>query len=271
MTETIQMKMQRLGIPTVCPSCGGQLQWKSVDLVCNNIHCGEKLVKEVASFLIKNGVENATDTSLSNWGIVNFDDLLAFRSDGSKNQNNFLVELNKIFTKPKEELFSNMSFDGAGSTNINKLLDFYGEGDLELTTRVLYVNVTDLFFDLVGFPEGIGQKVIDKIKSDWRKNLEILNKVMKDSRYAPIAKVAAAVASGNLVGKSFLLTGTLTEGKKAIEKLITDNGGTIASSVSKTLSFLVCAPDSWGSSSKYVKADKLGVKILTEDELKGMI
>lgn len=263
---TVADKMKKLGMPFVCPSCGETLFWKSVDLVCINTNCGDKNVKAVASFLIKCGVENVTDTSLTNWGIQTFDDLLSFDPDTNmKSQDNFAAELVKnVFSKQKEELFSCMTFDGAGSTNINKIIDFYGQMDIIVATKVLYGQDNTQS----EYPEGIGQKIIDKIKEDWIKNLRVLNDIIKDKRYNPKAK--AVKATGNLSGMTFLLTGALTEKRSVVEKQITDAGGTIASSVSKTLSVLVCGPDSWGSSSKYVKAEKLGIKIITEDQLKDM-
>jgi DNA ligase (NAD+) len=269
MDTTLYNKMKTLNMPFVCPSCSGQLQWKSVDLVCNNIHCGEKLVKEVAAFLINCGVEKVTSKSLTNWEIVSFNDLLSFDPDtNSKSQDNFASELKKnVFSKSKEELFANMSFDGAGSTNINKLLEFFGNGELEMATRNLYLNPVTTFRE---FPEGIGQTIIDKIEKDWKRNLAILNDIIKDRRYAPVVK-AVTSSTGNLSGKSFLLTGSMSETRGNIEKLIKENGGTIASNVSKALTFLVCAPDSWGSSSKYTKAVKSGVQVITEDQLRAMI
>lgn len=269
----IELRMKELGMPFVCPSCGLRLIWKSVDLSCVNPDCGTKQVKEVTSFIVKCGVENASEKSLINWGITSFADLFAFRPDSmSKSANNFEDELiTHVFSKSMEELFACLSFDGAGSTNINKIIEFYGEGSLISATKVLRV-ANDLFFEMKGYPEGIGQKVIDKIKDDWNKNLFVVKMVLNDRRYNP--KPKAAVATGKLTGVSFVLTGTFPDGKKDLEKMIVAAGGTIASSVSKTLKFLVCAPDSWGSSTKYQKAEKLakdGVKIVTEAQLRDMV
>jgi DNA ligase (NAD+) len=265
--STLIDKMKALGMPTVCPSCGNTLKWKSVDLMCDSPDCGVKQVKEVASFLIKCGVENATDKSLTNWNIATYDDLLSFEPDhSSKSQCKFASELVKnVFSKTQEALFACMTFDGAGESNINKLIEHFGNGDLTMTTRGLYLNG-----ELENFPEGIGQKVVDKIEKNWKENLYHIKKIVSDPRWKPVAKVVT-VSTGNLSGKTFLLTGSFTEGKAALEKMIKENGGELVSSVSKKLDILVCAPDSWGSSTKFTKAEKLGVRIVDEEYLKEMI
>lgn len=252
-------------LPTNCPSCGFTLVWVGVDLVCKNDSCGSKQFKSLASFLIKCGVEGVTETSLENWNISSVPELLKWSPDPtSKNHQKFAFELlNKVFTKPKEELFACMTFNGAGETNVTKLIEHYGNGKVETASRVLYFKKE---YDT--FPEGIGQKVIDKIEGDWVKNLYLLKAIMDDFRYNPVVKPIAAVASGNLSGKSFLITGTLTEKRNVVENKIKAAGGTIAGSVSKNLDYLVVGSD---AGSKLEKAQKLGVKILTEDELKGMI
>jgi len=258
-------------LPTVCPSCGGVLEWKGVDLACSNKDCGDALIKALASFLIKAGVEGVTETSLSNWGITNFGKLIRWTSDGSKSHANFVKELRtKIFSKTQEELFSCFTFDGAGSTNINKILDFYstnysinGESDLYSTTKVLYVVKT-----YEDFPEGIGQKVIDKIEFDWKRNLEYLRLFIADARWNPVVKAKPVVnTDSKIAGKSFCITGTLSKKRAEFEKMVTDNGGTL-SSVSKKLNFLLAGAE---AGSKLDKAQELGITILTEDEFMAML
>ena len=70
--------------------------------------------------------------------------------------------------------------------------------------------------------------------------------------------------SNKLDQKTFLITGTLTRPRKEIEKLITDNGGTMLSSVSSKLNYLIVGEN---AGSKLEKAKKLGVEIIEEKDL----
>ncbi len=75
--------------------------------------------------------------------------------------------------------------------------------------------------------------------------------------------------SRKLVGKTFVLTGTLTSlSRDQAKELIRDNGGDVSSSVSKETDYVVAGSE---AGSKYDKAQKLGVRILTEKEFLEMV
>ena len=70
---------------------------------------------------------------------------------------------------------------------------------------------------------------------------------------------------GKLSGKSFCFTGELNTMKRAdAEALVKKNGGSIKSSVTKDLSYLV-TNDTTSGSSKNVKAAKFGIPIIDEN------
>ena len=76
---------------------------------------------------------------------------------------------------------------------------------------------------------------------------------------------------GTLSGKSFCFTGELVSMKRAdAEQLVKKNGGTIKSSVTKDLSYLV-TNDTESGSSKNVKAAKFGIPIINEKEFLSMV
>jgi NAD-dependent DNA ligase len=74
-------------------------------------------------------------------------------------------------------------------------------------------------------------------------------------------------SSDELEGMSFCFTGVR---RKDLEEKIISKGGTIASGVSQSLSYLVMKEKGSGSS-KETKALALGVKLLTVDELEAML
>ena len=79
----------------------------------------------------------------------------------------------------------------------------------------------------------------------------------------------AAPTGDKLAGLTFVLTGTLpTMSRDEASAIIKANGGKVTGSVSKKTSYVIAGSD---AGSKLTKAQALGVKIISEEELVGMI
>ena len=92
---------------------------------------------------------------------------------------------------------------------------------------------------------------------------------LKVNMTSPKAKVATAAATGPLAGKTLVVTGTLEHyQREEIEELITQLGGRPSGSVSKKTDYVVAGAK---AGSKLDKAEKLGVKVLTEAEFNKLI
>ena len=111
--------------------------------------------------------------------------------------------------------------------------------------------------------DGVGEKIAQSIVQWFNnaQNIELLNKFKQVG--IKIKEFEKNEISNIFEGKSFVITGTLSKPRAEFETLIKSNGGKTSSSVSKNTSF-VLAGDSPGS--KLLKAEKLGVKILDEEE-----
>ncbi len=79
---------------------------------------------------------------------------------------------------------------------------------------------------------------------------------------------ARTAVESSISGKTFLITGTLSKGRKEVEDHIRSLGGKISGSVSKNLDYLI-AGDKAGS--KLEKANKLGVKVISEEEYNRLV
>ncbi|MCL6100032.1 MAG: NAD-dependent DNA ligase LigA, partial [Bacteroidetes bacterium] len=75
--------------------------------------------------------------------------------------------------------------------------------------------------------------------------------------------------SNTLEGKSFVLTGTLsTMSRDEAKEKVIENGGTVLSAVSKNTSYVVAGEK---PGSKFDKAQKLNVPVISEEEFLKMI
>jgi DNA ligase (NAD+) len=75
-------------------------------------------------------------------------------------------------------------------------------------------------------------------------------------------------AHGALARKTFVITGTLSLARNRVKELIQEAGGTVSSSVGKKTDYLVAGQD---PGSKVKKAAELGVEVLDEDALWGLL
>jgi len=91
-------------------------------------------------------------------------------------------------------------------------------------------------------------------------NLHFIDKLIKNG----VSIFHEKIKNLKLSGKTFVLTGTLsTMSREEAKKKILSNGGSVSSSVSIKTSFVVAGEN---PGSKYKDAEKLGVKILKEEE-----
>ncbi|HPU94830.1 MAG TPA: hypothetical protein PK398_01490, partial [Candidatus Gracilibacteria bacterium] len=114
---------------------------------------------------------------------------------------------------------------------------------------------------------GIGEKTAGFIY-DWFNDGENINLLEKLYRVGVVLDVKNITQKGKLSGKTFLITGSLSEmSRDEAHEFIKSKGGKISNSVSKELDFLVVGES---AGSKLEKAKSLNITTITEDQLKKM-
>jgi DNA ligase (NAD+) len=116
--------------------------------------------------------------------------------------------------------------------------------------------------------EGIGPTVAKAIADFFAEphNVEVVDELLREVRPEPLEAIDHA---SPISGKTVVFTGTLEkmtrpEAKARAERL----GGKVAGSVSKKTDYVVAGP---GAGSKLKNAERLGLKVLTEDEWLALI
>jgi DNA ligase (NAD+) len=100
-------------------------------------------------------------------------------------------------------------------------------------------------------------------------NQEVINQLLLLGISYPINENKAQVDNLVLLGKTFVLTGTMPNlTREQAKELIESCGGKVSSSVSAKTSYVVAGADAGG---KLTKAEQLGVTIIDEDELKQLL
>lgn len=115
--------------------------------------------------------------------------------------------------------------------------------------------------------DGIGPEMVSAVRAffDDEGNRALIAS-LTEAGVAPTAE--AEIVKGDLSGKTFVITGTLSLPRNRVKELIQASGGTVTSSVSGKTDFLVAGEN---PGSKLKKAEEFGVRVLEEQELLAMV
>ena len=114
-----------------------------------------------------------------------------------------------------------------------------------------------------GFGPNTAQAIVDWFNSPT--NLKLLEK-LKSAEVWPIKKEKTSNVPQSLQGMTFVVTGTLAGfTREEVKNFIQERGGKVVDSVSRNTTYVVVGQD---AGSKLDKARQLGVKILSEDDLR---
>ena len=264
-----------LVIPTECPSCESELEWDATHTtkVCTNEACPAQLDKSIEHWFKKIevlGIGPGIIEKLTSWD--NASDAwepVECIADMYSDLEASTDTLNEVFGK---KAFANIleAINSVKEMPLSMFVEALGIGKIgrmskDLTAIAPTIKAIDALTpeDIMAI-KGFGPTKAKSFVKGWKKQRSEIARLLE---YIKIKKEEEPM-SKKLNGQSFCITGTLSKPRNDFVKDIEGNGGKFASSVSKNLNFLICGED---CGSKKDKAEKLGVKILSENEFAKMI
>lgn len=253
-----------------CPCCGSETTFDGVNLWCKNDDCSARKASRIIHF-IKTveclNVGKETINRMINSGCVK--SLVDLVTPSSVSEVSKWMGSAKTDSREAEIVYK--ALKGIRNVPLNVFIESLG---IENVGKNTSKNLASVYKSLHGFVNNANLNdllaMADIGPVTARSIMTYLLENQKD-----ILKLGEVVgisiqkkASKKLSGISFLFTGTLSQPRKYFESLVESNDGTISGSVSKNLDYLVVGED---SGSKLAKAQKLGVKTITEKELLDMI
>lgn len=191
------------------------------------------------------------------------DEIAALERWGGKSADNLLEGIERSKERPFFRVVFGIGIRHVGATVARVLAT-------EFNTLEKLMNATEE--QLVAVNE-IGPRIAESVVRFFSDpgNRDLVNR-LKDAGVTmegPEKPVVEADAESPFLGKTFVLTGTLENyTREQASELILERGGKVSSSVSKKTSYLLAGAE---AGSKLEKAEKLGVKILSEAEFVEMI
>jgi DNA ligase (NAD+) len=258
----------------------GEWTWNKsgIDIILDSDEMGDvQLVKTLSYFVkkldIKNVDESTFKTIVENGLIkeladvfkLNKSQLLELDGFQEKKATKIINELQDGFqrmTLADLMIASNLFGHGFGEKKIRKILSVYPDIIL-LAKKKSTENLHDMIVEISGFDDITASQFVERV-SDFNDFFD--NKVPKNIHDRLLLDTNKPKKENNtnkpLTGLKFVMTGFRN---KNWEKIITDNGGEITSTVSKNTSVLIC--ESYDdSSSKLVKARQYNVIIKNKND-----
>ena len=261
--------------PTNCPVCNSELAHEEglVALKCHNPLCPEKVKRQIAYFVSRDAmnISGLGDKIVEKFielgkikTIVDIYSLEKYREE--------LENLEKMGQKSVDNLIN--SIESSKTRDFSKVLyalgiPFVGKFNANLLTKTFknIENLKNQSIENLLAVKGIGDKVAVAVNTflndedNWKIITDLKNIGLQ---FAVDETISEEIADNPIKDKNFLATGKLQKYKRNdIKDIILSKGGNYLSAVSKNLDFLIAGEK---AGSKLEKAEKLGVRVLTEDE-----
>lgn len=255
-------------MPTHCPCCGSSVIRTSGEVAvrCPNPDCSEQIKGQITFFASKNAmdieglgekivgllVDEGKIRTAADLYRLTADDLQGLEGFKELSIRNLLKGIDQSKKRRLEHVFLALGIKHVGVTTAQVLAQAIGSLESLLTVSM------DQLKGLTGVGPVVAQAVILYVE-EHRGLLEELLEAGIHPRWEGVTQDVGHP----FYGKTFVVTGTLEHHTRtSATELIQSHGGKIGSSVSKLTDYLVMGAD---AGSKYDKALKLGVPILTEE------
>lgn len=263
---------------TTCPECGATLVREAGEAAhyCpNDANCAPQIKGRIEHFVsrkamdINLGEENVNllyqkgmIKNIADLYTLNVNELAGLDRWGETSAKNVMESLERSKAVPFERVLFALGIRYVGATTAKKIANA-----LKNIENIEKASFSDLqAIDEVG--ERIAQSVLDYFAS--AENREIVNRLKEAGLQFQIDESTLKSRSNKLAGLSIIISGTFqNHSRDELKELIEQNGGKNVTSISSKTDYLI-AGENMGPA-KLEKAQKLNVKMISEEEFEQMI
>ncbi|MEG0805558.1 MAG: NAD-dependent DNA ligase LigA [Lachnospiraceae bacterium] len=265
-------------IPLICPVCGAPAarEADTADIKCTSLSCPAQLERSVLNFVGRDAMDIKgfgtvyVEELLRQKFIANIADIFILKEKREdliqlgiigkeKNTDKLLASVEKAKEKDAISLLTGLGIPNVGKAAAKSLMKkFRRIQEIQDATLEELTQVND-----------IGAISAGAIHTYFRnpKNIEIIERLAEYG--VNMATAEPEGTQGKLQGLTFVITGTLAGmDRKEAAEVIERAGGKISGSVSKNTAYLLAGEN---AGSKLLKAQELGVEIITEEQLRNLL
>ncbi len=261
--------------PDVCPSCYSKVtrQADEAALRCTNTDCPAQLMRHLIHFVSRDamdidGLGPSVLEQLVNSGLIKSPadlytlrpiDIAPLERMGEKSAINIINAIEKSKAREIHHIVYALGIRHIGQKAAKLLCEQF------LSIEAITNASKEEILKIDGFGEVMAESV--EYYFSLKRNKELLVKLENYGVKMPHLKPKKL--NGVFEGKTFVLTGTLENySRSEMTKLIEEAGGKTSSSVSKKTNYVVAGTE---AGSKLIKAQNLGITILSESDVLSML
>lgn len=262
--------------PKFCPICGERTRQSGPLLYCDNENCEAKVVARLSHFAKRdamniNTLSDKTIIAIRKAGVelnevgdlyllhCYRDKLISIKGFGKTKVDKLLDEIEKTKSNYLHQLLYGLSIPDIGLSKAKAIANLYKNSD------AMWEDIdNDVFREKIAKLPDFGDIVVKSVM-DWlaEKGLDLFT----IGCLGEFPSEKTQVTSSKLSGKTVVITGELSIPRKEITKKLEAMGIKISSSVSKNTDYLLVPNNNTEkTSSKYKKAESLGINIVEEDD-----
>jgi len=254
--------------PTHCPTCGSELLDEGTLIKCQNLECPDRVVNAIIHFakkgcmdidglgskIVEQLVKSDKVHDILDLYSLTYEDLADLEGFKEKKINNLLNAIAATKGAPLHRVITAMGIEHIGEVASRALAEKFGLGIVDATLE-----------EIVAI-DGIGEEMANSLLEFMRVNREKVLKLFEV--VAPTVEEKQEAQENPFKGKTVVLTGTMSQSRGKIKEMLEGLGAKVSGSVSKKTDYVIYGED---AGSKLTKAESLGVKTLTEDEMRKML
>ena len=265
---------QKYVLPSVCPSCGAEVAREEGEAAtrCTNPECPAQLLRHLIHFVSRDAMdidglgpavieqlaEKKLLSSPADLYELNLDQLVSLERMGKKSSQNLIEAIEKSKQNDLYRLIYALGIPHIG-LKAAKLLS----ARFQSMDAVFQASVEE-----IASIEGFGSIMAESAYHFFRllHTAHLIGR-LRDSGLNMHSKTE--ISDRRFAGKTFVLTGTLpTLTRSEATAIIEKSGGKVSGSVSKKTDYVLAGED---AGSKLVKAQQLGVTVISEEEFQNML
>ena len=262
-----------------CPECGTPLvryEGEAAHYCPNDASCPPQIKGKIEHFVSReamniDSIGPETIEQLYNYGLIKNiadiytiqpEDLMFLPRMGEKSALNIVNAANASLQVPFERVLFALGIRFVGATVAKRLARAFGNIDALISAS----------FDELTAVDEIGERIAGAVRAFFAKedNLQLVEKLRAAGLKFEVGEEMGVEKSEILKGQSIVISGVFTHhSRDEYKEMIERNGGKNVGSVSKSTSFILMGENM--GPSKLEKAQKLGVRLVKEDEFLQML